>query len=128
RLRPAPEWARGDGGGGERSSHPPAPAMTAAERQIWSLVPGYYGGFLTLVLINAVLREPIPLGPVLALLSGMGFATFGATIWGWFYVWGAAFFLLALLIVLVPTYGMTLLGVGWFLCLVIGSIHLQCTR
>ncbi len=102
--------------------------MTAAERQIWSLVPGYYGSFVTLVVLNMLLAEPIPLGPVLSLLSGLGFWTLGATIWGWFKVWGAAFFVLALAMVLCAPYGLTLLGVGWFICLVGGGIHLHWTR
>ncbi len=104
------------------------PAMTAAERQIWSLVPGYYGSFLTLELINRFLENPVPRAPILAILSGMGFASLGATIWGWFYVWAAFFFVLALLIVLCAPYGMTLLGVGWFVCLVVGSVHMRWTR
>ncbi len=98
---------------------------TPAERQIWSLVPGYYGGYLTLVLVNGVLAQPLPVAPVLAVLSGMGFATLGATIWGWFYVWAVFFFVLALLIALCPTYGLTILGVGWFICLLLGSLHLR---
>jgi hypothetical protein len=102
--------------------------MTSAERQIWSLVPAYYGSFLALLVVNCFLREPVPLAPMLAVLSGMGFTTLGATIWGWFYVWGATFFVLAVLIVLGAPYGLTLLGLGWFVCLVVGSIHLQWTR
>ena len=102
--------------------------MTAAERQIWSLVPGYYGAFLTLVIVNIFLEEPIPMGPVLALLSGMGFWTLGATIWGWFKVWGLAFFLLALAMVFCGPYGLALLGAGWFVCLAFESVHLHWTR
>jgi serine/threonine protein kinase len=130
RLRPAEELPLGRSSltGAHPSNAGTRPALTAAERQIWSLVPGYYGSFLTLVIINTFLEEPIPLAPVLAMLSGMGFSTLGATIWGWFYVWGAAFFVLAFIMVFLLPYGLTLLGVGWFLCLVIGSIHLQWTR
>ncbi len=103
--------------------------MTAAERQIWTLLPGYYGGFLTLVVVNWFLTEPIPLAPALAVMSGMGFTSLGATIWGWFYVWGVGFFLLAIVIAcFAPHLGLTLLGLGWFVCLVIGSIHLRFTR
>jgi hypothetical protein len=61
----------------------------------------------------------------------MGFVTLGATIWGWFYVWGAAFFALALLIVLCTPFapfGLLILGLGWFVCLSIGSFHLYYTR
>jgi serine/threonine protein kinase len=104
------------------------PHLTAAERQILSLVPAYYGAFLALVLVNRFLAESIPLAPVLAIFSGMGFLMLGATIWGWFYVWGVAFFGLAVLIVVGAPYGLSLLGLGWFLCLVVGSIHLRWTR
>jgi tRNA A-37 threonylcarbamoyl transferase component Bud32 len=114
--------------GPDPSGKPGRPAMTAAERQIWSLVPGYYGSFLTLVVVNRFLAEPVPMAPILAILSGMGFASLGATIWGWFYVWGTAFFVLAVLMVLCAPYGLTLLGLGWFVCLVVGSIHLHWTR
>ncbi len=105
--------------------------MTAVERQIWNLVPAYYGGFLSLVIVNHFLEEPLPLAPVLAVLSGMCFATLGATIWGWFYVWSVAFFVLAVFMVCVPfglTYGLTLLGCGWFVLLAVGSIQLHFTR
>jgi serine/threonine protein kinase len=103
--------------------------MTAAERQIWTLVPAYYGGFLALVVANHFLGDrAIPLAPVLAVLSGMGFATLGATIWGWFYVWAGAFFALAVLMTWCGPFGLSLLGLGWLVCLVAGSIHLRFTR
>jgi serine/threonine protein kinase len=104
------------------------PELTAAERQIWTLVPGYYGGFLALLIVNRFLDEAVPLAPVLAVLSGMGFATLGATIWGWFYVWAVLFFALAVLMVFCGHIGLTLLGLGWFVCLLVGSIHLRWTR
>lgn len=104
------------------------PRLTAAERQIWALLPAYYGGFLTLMIVNLFLSEPLPLAPILAVLSGMGFMTLGATIWGWFYVWGGGFLLLAVASLFLSPYGMLLLGAGWCVCLVIGSIHLHCTR
>ncbi len=102
---------------------------TSAERQIWALVPGYYGGFLTILIINQWLHFPMSLvAPFLAIMSGVGFVTLGARIWGWFYVWGAGFFGLAIFIAVSGTgLGMLWLGLGWFLCLVIGSIHLRWT-
>lgn len=105
--------------------------MTAVERQVWNLVPAYYGGFLSLLVVNHFLAEPLPLAPMLAVLSGMGFATLGATIWGWFYAWGLAFFILAVLMVCVPgglTFGLTLLGLGWFVSLLVGAIQLHFSR
>jgi eukaryotic-like serine/threonine-protein kinase len=102
---------------------------TSAERQIWALVPGYYGGFLAALLINQWLDNPTSiLAPFLAIMSGMGFVTLGARIWGWFYVWGAGFFGLAILLTVTGTsLGMLLLGVGWFLCLVLGNLHIRWT-
>jgi len=104
------------------------PAITVVERQVWSLLPGYYGGFLTLVMINPLLDNPIPLAPVLAVMSGMAFTTLGGSIWGWFYVWGLAFFGLAVFTVLCQPFGLTLLGAGWLLCLMLGAIQLKMTR
>jgi serine/threonine protein kinase len=103
--------------------------LTAAERQIWSVLPGYYGGFLTLVVVNFFLPEPLPLAPILAVMSGMGFTSLGATIWGWGYVWGVGFFTLAIVIAcFAPPFGLTWLGLGWFLCLVVSSIQLRLAR
>jgi serine/threonine-protein kinase len=104
------------------------PRLTGAERQIWTLVPAYYGGALTLAVINLFSDQSIPLAPVLAVLSGVGFASLGATIWGWFYVYGTAFFGLAILIVFCAPYGLSVLGLGWFICLAIGALHLNLTR
>lgn len=103
---------------------------TSAEHQIWALVPGYYGGLLTVLIINQWLQFPMSLvAPFLAIMSGVGFVTLGARIWGWFYVWGGGFFGLAIFIALSGTsLGMLWLGVGWFLCLVLGSMHLRWTN
>jgi serine/threonine protein kinase len=99
---------------------------TAAERQIWALVPAYYGGFLAVLWMNAVLGYSITLAPFLAVMSGMGFVTLGASIWGWFYFWGAAFFLLAILLAASTTsLGMLFLGLGWFICLGVGGLQLR---
>jgi hypothetical protein len=104
--------------------------MTAVERQVWNLVPAYYGAYLSLLVVNSFLAESLPLAPMLAVLSGMGFATLGASVWGWFYVWATAFFALAVLMVCPPfaLYGLTLLGLGWFVALLVGGIQLHFTR
>jgi tRNA A-37 threonylcarbamoyl transferase component Bud32 len=100
------------------------PGLTTGERQILTLIPGYYGGFLTLLALNGLLEHPIPLAPVLAVMSGMGFATLGASIWGWLYVWSLAFFALAVLMAFPPLsmYGLSLLGLGWFVCLTFSGV------
>jgi serine/threonine-protein kinase len=103
--------------------------FTSAERQIWTLVPAYYGGCVATMLVNWSLEKQFPLAPFFAVMSGMAFVTLGASIWGWFYVWGLAFFVLAVTIAWSGTaYGMLLLGVVWFTCLILGSIHLRRTR
>lgn len=104
------------------------PHLTPAERQIWTLVPAYYGSMAALVIVNLFLDEKIPLAPVLAILSGMGFVSLASTIWGWFYVWGIGFYLLAILIAFHLDYGLTFLGVGWFIALGIGAVILRATR
>jgi XapX domain-containing protein len=104
------------------------PRLTAAERQILALVPAYYGGSFMVLILNFLLDKPIPVPPVQAVLSGVVFMTLGATIWGWFYVWAAFFFLLAVAIAFIPSYGFLALGLGWMLCLVVGSIHMKFTR
>lgn len=106
-------------------------SVTAVEKQIWALVPAYFGGFLAIVAVRACLGlrpDLLPLAPFLAVLSGMVFVTLGANIWGWFYVWGAVFFGLAVVIAWNTSTGQLLLGLGWFVCLVSGSIHLRWTR
>jgi tRNA A-37 threonylcarbamoyl transferase component Bud32 len=103
--------------------------LTSAERQIWALVPAYYGGFITAVCCNACLDQPVPLAPFLAVMSGMGFVTLGATIWGALHLAGVGFFVLALAVAWTGTpVGMLLLGVGWFISLLLCSLHLRRKR
>jgi len=103
--------------------------FTSAERQIWALVPAYYGGCLAAVFVNASLERPVPLAPFLAVLSGVGFVSLGASIWGWLALWGLGFFALAVVLAWTGTSaGMTLLGVGWFVCLLSGSLYLRGKR
>jgi serine/threonine protein kinase len=102
--------------------------MTAAERQIWTLIPAYYSAYAALIVANRLVAEAIPMGPVLSALSAMGFAALGATIWGWFYVWAAGFLVLALVTAVFPSYGLTLVGLGWLICLAGGSVHLRLDR
>jgi serine/threonine protein kinase len=102
--------------------------LTAVERSIWTMVPTYFAGFLAIVVIREVLGADFPLAPFLAVMSGMLFLSLGGSLWGWFYVWGAAFFGLAVLIACYTQIGQLLLGVGWFVALAIGSLHMRWTR
>jgi hypothetical protein len=104
------------------------PRLTAVERQIVALVPAYYGGSLAVLVLNLFLPEPIPLAPVKAVLSGMAFVTLGATVWGWCYVWGIFFFVLAVVITFCGPYGLLVLGLGWLICLTACAAHLRWTR
>jgi hypothetical protein len=97
-------------------------AFEAGERQIFALVPGYYGGFVTVSAISWFLGQDKLLPPMLAVLSGMAFITLGASIWGVLYIWGAGFFGLALALAYFGSdWGLFWVGLGWFLCLLHGS-------
>jgi serine/threonine protein kinase len=104
--------------------------LTAVERQIWSLIPAYFAGFVAIISVREFLglTRQLPLAPLLAVLSGMVFVTLGSTMWGWFYLWGGGFFALAVAISLYPDYGQLWLGTLWFVCLAVESLHLRWTR
>ena len=107
------------------------PRLTAVERQIWSLIPAYFAGFLAIGGVRALLHlqaADMPLTPFLAVLGGMVFVTLGSTMWGWFYLWGGGFFVLAVAISVYPHYGQLWLGALWFVCLATESLHLRWTR
>jgi serine/threonine-protein kinase len=100
--------------------------LSPGERQIWVLVPAYYGGYVTVIVVNSLMGLPLLLAPFLAVMSGVAFMTLGATIWGWLYVWAVAFFALAVgLAATGSPFGMLLLGVGWFVCLVVIAVQLH---
>ena len=97
-------------------------AIDAGERQIYVLVPGYYGGFVTVWAVAWFLNLDHLLPPMLAVLSGMAFITLGASIWGVLYIWGAGFFALAIALAWSRSeWGLFWVGLGWFLCLLHGS-------
>jgi serine/threonine-protein kinase len=105
--------------------------LTAVERQIWSLIPAYFAGFLAIAAVREFLGLPaqqLPMAPLLAVLGGMVFVTLGSTMWGWFYLWGGGFFALAVAISIYPNYGQLWLGALWFVCLGVESLHLRWTR
>ena len=105
--------------------------LTAVERQIWSLIPAYFAGFVAIVAVREFLgltARELPLAPLLAVLSGMVFITLGSTMWGWFYLWAGGFFALAVAISRYPAYGQLWLGTLWFVCLAVESLHLRWTR
>jgi serine/threonine-protein kinase len=104
--------------------------LMAVERQIWSLIPAYFAGFLAIVAVREFLglTKELPLAPLLAVLGGMVFITLGSTMWGWFYLWGGGFFALAVAISRYPAYGQLWLGTLWFVCLAVESLHLRWTR
>jgi serine/threonine protein kinase len=100
-------------------------AFEAGERQIFALVPGYYGAFLTVWFIAMWWDQGYLLGPMLAVMSGMAFITLGASIWGFLYLWGGLFFVLAIALAVTQSHwGLFWVGLGWFLCLLHGSRQL----
>jgi serine/threonine protein kinase len=100
-------------------------AFEAGERQILALVPGYYGGFLTIWAIAWIWDLQRLMAPMLAVISGLAFMTLGASIWGVLYIWGAGFFGLAVVLALSESqWGLFWVGLGWFLCLLHGRREL----
>jgi hypothetical protein len=100
-------------------------AMEAGERQIFALVPGYYGAFITVWVLAGLWGQDHLLAPMLAVMSGMAFITLGASIWGMLYIWGAGFFTLALVLAWCESrWGLFWVGLGWFLSLLHGSWQL----
>ncbi|CAN5485394.1 serine/threonine-protein kinase [soil metagenome] len=98
-------------------------AFEAGERQILARVPGYYGSFLTVAIIAWLWDREELLAPMLAVMSGMAFTTLAVSIWSLLYLWGGAFFVLAIVLAYSHSdWGLFWVGLGWFLCL------LHCSR
>jgi serine/threonine protein kinase len=112
-----------------RFKPPGGRGLSPGERQIWVLVPAYYGGYVTVLVVNSLMGLPLLLAPFLAVMSGVAFMTLGATIWGWLYVWAVAFFALAVVLAATGSpLGMLLLGAGWFGCLAVTAAQLRWTH
>jgi hypothetical protein len=95
------------------------PPRGAAARQLWALWIGYLAGTVALVVID-FLQHPrgVPyygLGayPAMAVLASLAFMMLGASYWGYCYLIGGVFLLLAVAMTWWPLAGPLLFGVCW---------------
>ena len=106
------------------------PPQGKPARQLWALWLGYVAGSLVLLLVEHSLGSPgIPfqqesLYPKFAILGSLGFIMMGSTYWGYCYVIGACFLVLALLMPLNLASAPLVFGLGWGASLLALAHHL----
>jgi serine/threonine protein kinase len=95
------------------------PPRGPAARQLWALWLGYLAGTAALVAID-FLQTPrgtpyYGLGayPSMAVLASLAFMMLGASYWGYCYLIGALFLVLAVAMTIVPLFGPLAFGVCW---------------
>ncbi len=113
---------------------------STAERQLWSTWIGYLTAYgISGVVIRWMIAQGVIVGgvaaprcleellvyPFTALLSAMGFCVMGGLYWGRYYVVGAVFFVLALLMPLHLEWAPLEFGVVWALVLAVIGRHLR---
>jgi serine/threonine-protein kinase len=99
-------------------------------KQVGSLWIGFLIACFLIALVSQMLvgLEPFYdffLYPYWAILSGLGFVAMGSSYWGWFYAFGLAFFVLAVLLPLCPLAGPLAFGALWGGSLVIIGLRLR---
>ena len=106
------------------------PPQGKPARQLWALWLGYVAGSMVLVAVERALAGPEQpfeqwvLYPRLAILASLGLIMMGSSYWGYCYVMGAGFLLLALVIPIVPPLAPILFGLGWLISLLALARHL----
>jgi eukaryotic-like serine/threonine-protein kinase len=103
------------------------PPQGKPARQLWALWLGYVTGSIVLLLVEHLLHDPLPqesLYPKLAILGSLGFIMMGSSYWGYCYVIGAGFLLLALLMPLNLAWAPLMFGLGWGASLLALARHL----
>jgi tRNA A-37 threonylcarbamoyl transferase component Bud32 len=113
---------------------------SSAERQLWSIWIGYLTAYaIGGVVIRTIIAQGLVAGsdatprsweellvyPFSALLSGMGFFVMGGLYWGRYYLVGALFFVLALLMPLHLEWAPLEFGLVWSLVLAAVVVHLR---
>jgi serine/threonine-protein kinase len=107
-------------------------SISSAERLMWSVWIGY---LLTLYVVGVthwimvggwVAEQEFQLYPPIAAVTGMAFFVLGCSYWGWCYVFGLAFHVLAVLMTLDLRWAPLEFGILWAVALVIIGIRLRC--
>jgi serine/threonine protein kinase len=106
------------------------PPRGAAARQLWAIWLGYLAGTVALVMIDYI---QTPAGtvyyglgayPPMAVLASLAFMMLGSSYWGYCYVIGAAFLVLAVLMTSWLTVAPLAFGVCWAVSLALLSVRL----
>jgi hypothetical protein len=106
------------------------PPCGKPSRQLWALWLGYLAGSLALAVIefaSSTSTRPFQewmLYPRLAVLASLGFIMMGSSYWGYCYVIGAGFIILALAMVWSPAAAPIVFGLAWAASLIALSRHL----
>jgi hypothetical protein len=104
------------------------PPRGGPARQLWALWLAYIAGSLVMALVwRAWLPsvDHLMLYPQLAVLSSIGFVMMGSSYWGYCYLIGAAFLLLALLMPWNLSYAPLVFGLAWGASLTALGGHLR---
>jgi predicted Ser/Thr protein kinase len=112
-----------------RSRTPQMLSLNAVKKHLISIWTGFLVacGLVTWVshlLVGTERMYDFFLYPYWAILSGLAFIAMGSSYWGWFYAFGAAFFVLAVLLPFVPIAGPLSFGTLWAASLAIIGLRL----
>ena len=104
------------------------PPQGKPARQLWSLWLGYVAGSIALALINHILGGNSELGtfyPQLAVLGSLGFIMMGSSYWGYCYLIGGSFLVMAIVMPFVPALAPVIFGLVWGASLLTLAGHLR---
>jgi hypothetical protein len=104
---------------------------STAERQLWVLLGGFVGTCLILGVSDWLLatperpHHPLAMYPRFAVVSGFLFLALASSYWGECYIFGAAFWLLAILMSFSLRWAAVEFGLVWTLALLVIGLHLR---
>jgi len=103
---------------------------TTAERQLWVLLGGFVATCTLIGLSDQLLstpehpHEPMLMYPRFSIVSGLIFLVLGSSYWGKCYLFGIAFWLLALGMSVWPRFAAAEFGMMWTVALLVIGLHL----
>jgi hypothetical protein len=108
---------------------PTGGAITFVEKQIWATWLTFVAACFLVAAVNHLLGQPVfYLGPILAVLSAIGFATMGHLMSSRFYRFAALHAITAIVMAVVPRYQFFFLGAAWTISLVTPGVRLHRER
>jgi uncharacterized membrane protein YciS (DUF1049 family) len=108
---------------------PTGGAITFVEKQIWATWMTFVAASFLVAAVNHLMGQPaFRLGPVLAVLSAIGFATMGHLMSRVFYWFAGLHAATAIAMAAAPRYQFFALGAAWFVSLVVPGVKLHRDR